>query len=360
MSDQTKTEPRVRESFTIAPKRPNVIVAGTAGDASVLDAAPTPINPAPAMGVTDSVPDQKIAETLADNNSKYLRIDASELPSKGMFYDFTALSIRKFEFDELKKLCRGQASSDLRTVVSAVGATIDRNIMKLTLGDYWFLMFWHRINSFIKSPLEISFTCVNEAHVARTKLPEDDPQFLEEYTLHERQSLGRSNLSTLYIEDQPAIARHIAQVHKEHGILLYPGTVASWVEGTELMDGFTTEVMVAQALAAEESDNKEERIGSALAVAKKVSEHVDEEWLNDNASVLHESHGLTLKDRRNFLLEYTKERGIGYDLSFDIDEFYNLIIHGMSETVFTHCRGCGANTESLVRANALTFFPALF
>lgn len=344
---------QLRESFTVQPKakRPPVSVLGVQGDESAMTAAPAPV---PAS-ILDENP-EKVLSTLADSDSRYVRIPVEQLPSKGAFYDYTALSVRKFPFPAFKKIARAQATSSFRTLVEVVNESIDRDLFSMTTGDFWFLMYWHRINSYLTAPLDITFHCSNPAHIAATQLPPDDEMYQDPKTLEGLVTLQKSNLQVEFIPDEEKLAACIAHMYNTYGILPDPPRVKDLIENVEMMDRLSG----LEAFKAEMKANGDESAASvAVSVGDKVLESAEEEWLNDNASLLSDFHGVTLEAKRTWLLAHTEERDIGYELQQEFDTFQGLVAHGIRESVRTTCRGCGGSAEGIISANALRFFPSL-
>ena len=340
--------PKTQDSFSVNLK-PRIAVADVRTnerDASALTAAPAINTPSPSH-------DQR--STLADSDSSYQRIDADTLPSKGLFYEFTALSIRKFHIPELKKVYRARTTSSFRTLVEAIQSTIDRDLFQMTIGDFWYLMYWHRINSYLSAPLEISFTCTDEQHNKKVK----DGK-LDKETLEGRVTLNKTTLRPQYIEDAEAVSEIIAKVfHDYEGITLCPTRVIDLIENTSMMDTLGGVEAIAEELANTNPGPNGDSPVVAVTVAKKIAEHLDEEWLNDYVGLLHPTHGDTLEKKREFLMVTSATKAYGFELLQDMDTFNALTAHGVEEYVTTQCKGCGAKAEGKISASALDFFPAI-
>lgn len=346
----SRTTPHSGDPVQPKAKQPPITVRSVQGDESAMTAAPAAIPATP----SDS---QKILETLADSDSRYLRIPVEKLPSKGIFYDFTALSIRKFAWTALKKVSRAQATSNFRTLCEVVNESIDRDLFNMTTGDFWYLMYWHRINSYLSAPLDITFQCTNLAHVAATMLPEDDEMYQHPSTLEGVVTLQKSNLQIEYIQDEQALADHIQQIYAAYSIVPDATRLKDLVENIEIMDRLSgLEAFKAEMREATDESNP---VAVAVSVSDKVLESADEESLNDYASLLADVHGTTLAEKKAWLMQYTDDHDIGYELKVDFDTFIELSAHGVRESVTTTCRGCKGSAEGIISANALKFFPGL-
>ncbi len=80
------------------------------------------------------------------------------LPSHCLPYDFDDIEIRQFKARDLSKIYRSAIDENFSLIVDAIGATVNIDIRQLTMGDFTFLMYWHRINSYPKSPYIIEWT----------------------------------------------------------------------------------------------------------------------------------------------------------------------------------------------------------
>ena len=89
-----------------------------------------------------------------ETNDKYVSI---ELPSGFIFYDFDTLKIRKFEIRDLAKLAKVQKSESYKLFKDVIQGCIDRDVNALTQGDFRYLCYWLRLNSYPKSPMNIEW-----------------------------------------------------------------------------------------------------------------------------------------------------------------------------------------------------------
>lgn len=238
------------------------------------------------------------------------------MPSKFMFYPFDTLSIRPFTWGELKKMYKAVVTKDFNTLAEAVNSTIDRNVFELTVGDFWFVMYWLRMNSFKKAPFTVKWSCHDENHHLRVRMGE-----LETSTLSNDHVASMSNVKVLFADPTP-IADLVALAKEEHGIHLYPATVADMVGTAKMLDNV---------------------------------EDAGELWLSKYASNINRQYGNTLPDR----MKYLEENDISPDFGSCVDEFIVVANHGIIETVTVNCKGCGAPAEITVSVDALSFFPSI-
>ena len=93
----------------------------------------------------------------------------SDLPSGGFFYTFEQkLRIRQLQIAEVEKLIVAATQESEYMVADVVGRCISWPVHELTLGDYFFILYWLRLNSYPKSPLIITWPC--PACMSRAKL----------------------------------------------------------------------------------------------------------------------------------------------------------------------------------------------
>ncbi len=243
-----------------------------------------------------------------------------ELPSKFIFYNFDSLSIRTLTLGELKKIYRSHTTRSLRDLVEAIGLTIDVPAMDLTVGDFWYLMYWQRLNSYKKSPLNVNYVCDNPDHTLMVR-----KQQLPESSLEHSQIVSKSDLVVDIIseDDFAVIEALINQARADYNLYLFPQTMRDVVESTEMMveEKFQTEDM----------------------------------WLIKLASNISRDYGKTLADRMKFL-ETTDQLP---DLAVDIQKFQTACNHGVQEKVLVSCKECGASKDVVLSIDALTFFPDL-
>lgn len=96
----------------------------------------------------------------------------SDLPSNSFFYSFTEkLRIRQLQLADVEKLIVAATQDSEFLVADTVGKCISWPVKDLTLGDYYFLLYWLRLNSYPKSPLVITWHC--PACMARSKAARD-------------------------------------------------------------------------------------------------------------------------------------------------------------------------------------------
>lgn len=345
-SKTIKTAPRVAPGITIVPE-------GTPG-----------LQPARAQPVeAQAAATAAVTEAVAKSDSRYTYIRADLLPSEGIFYPWQAegLSIRRFNFADLKKIAQGQGAKDFRHIVEAVNATCDRDVFQMTGGDFWYLMYWHRIHSYLKNPLTAEFECGATGHRDRVFNPETpEHRKLPKASLKSILQLNSTTIQVNKIGDHQKIADKIKYIQTTYnGLLIYPARVTDLLENQDMMEKIS-------GLEALEDEMKEAGVLDltpeiALNVSRKGRESSGEIWLNDYASWLHpnKGYGTSLEERREFLEKFATDNDYGYDLFTDITEAMELCVHSITESLKGKCEVCGIEEEVDISTSVLRFFPEL-
>lgn len=257
----------------------------------------------------------------AEKHPEYHNI-TSDITSKFIFYPFDTLSIKTFDLGVIRKIFRAVSLQRVEPIVEALSSCIDpdKSVRDLTVQDFWSLMMWERINSYKKSPYKLNFVCTNPDHEDAVKSGE-----LKADTLQNETKIGKIGELKLKWIDEAAVAKLIEQTHKDYGVYLFPPTVADMLEMERLQESFK---------------DKEDDLAEMA-------------WLSRLASNVNRTHGVTLKQRMDFLTN----SGLDPDLISVIEEFIKLSDHGISEHVNVQCATCKAKREVEVSFDALSFFP---
>lgn len=113
------------------------------------------------------------------------------LPSNYLVYDWpTKLRIRTLRLEDVESLISAAHQDDEFLVADTIGRCIDQPVGDLTIGDYYYLLYWLKLNSFTKSPMLIKWGCpaCEEREKIRRDLPKD-----YQWTLVEQQSFKRTS-----------------------------------------------------------------------------------------------------------------------------------------------------------------------
>lgn len=321
--------------------------------------------PVPSVEETPQIPVP--VQTLADKDSRYVEIP--DLPSNYIFYPYQRLSVRRFSFpQDMKKLYHAHTTGNFRELVQVINATIDpdKSAFDLTAGDFYFLLYWHRINSLPKSPMKIEFTCESQKHLdmidslkakISSAISEEEKATLENElkklsdSLDNVEHLKSSNIQTISINKDKAeqIASFVQNVKdsSSHHCLFYPARVIDICDSLEMLEQLTD----AKNIMLRGTPQK-----AGLEIARKTTEVADEDWLNQYSSCLNPKvHGLTLDARRKWLAS----QNFDTDFMDDADKFNEMTKHGVVESVKLKCRGCGDTIETPISIDVSSFFPNL-
>jgi hypothetical protein len=94
----------------------------------------------------------KPAEVALD--SEWERID---LPSNFIFYEWDSISAKQFGVRDQAKLARAIRQRNITTLLDVLAATCNRDVRELAYGDFRALCLWHKLNSYVNSPYEVSW-----------------------------------------------------------------------------------------------------------------------------------------------------------------------------------------------------------
>lgn len=257
-------------------------------------------------------------ETLSDSDSNYVSID---LPSNFSLYKFDTLSIRPFRIPDIKKLYRARQESSQRMLGQAIGAAIDRNPFKMTVGDFYFLMYWLRINSFDKAPYEIKWTCGHPEHVDKVNDGTLAYETLKNVALTDRTKVETHDM------DIDATAAVMEDALEKFGVRLNAPTFADLVTLEEYA----------------EENGEEEDFKETYFMMKYAS------FLDSN-----DVQGNTLVEKEKWLSEKGEPA-----LLFVLDKFQEVSDHSVVDRVKVTCKECGTSTEVAFSVDVLSFFPSL-
>lgn len=126
------------------------------------------------------------------------------LPSNFAFYDFKDLYIKPFKGRHLAKLSRAREEGSTLYTVEAVSSVLStpqghNNLgFKLTVPDFYYILYWLRLNSFTKTSFLHKSTCTDDAHVEKVAKGEMLPD-----TLKAAEVISRANLKETFLTEIP-------------------------------------------------------------------------------------------------------------------------------------------------------------
>ena len=276
------------------------------------------------------------------------------LPSEFVSYPWKDLQVRRFNIDEIRAVVRSRTSGNLRHLIRAVDGTLSRPITDLTVGDFWYLMYWHRLNSYKKSPFTIQWVCDDDDHLKRVggqDLAEGEEPLAPE-TLRNLLTVNKSNLKTQSIDKEKYAELH-ARLLQEYGVHIVPQTLVDFVAATDEDDELEHQRKLARekrAKAAEAGDV------DAFLNDDELSESEQDEdrgFIYRYAALLSPVHGESLQQRAEWLSQQPP------DLLIDLEEVLEVADHGVEESWTVTCKECGASKTIQQSLDALTFLPSL-
>jgi len=113
-----------------------------------------------------------------------------DLPSGYIFYDFKEMFARPFVVRELRKLSPVQRSNSISTMLDVIASVVSVDPRVLTQEDFYYVLYWLRAKSFVKSPMVVKWTSrygindvttITQTMLEETKLNRDEHEkiFLE-------------------------------------------------------------------------------------------------------------------------------------------------------------------------------------
>jgi len=213
-----------------------------------------------------------------------------------------------------------------------MSATLEPGVsaFDLTPADFYFLMYWQRVNSFTKTPQIITATCTDPKHVAKV-----DAKELPDTSLKIEQFLNSTTLDTKYADilDLSEFQTRLA------GYDLHVETMRDVVEMTEkLIDLAEAEAEATEGTPGTRTEKEDD------------SETSEYGWLATRAAFLNPS--ISLDERCKIIGDMAAE-----DVA-ELDK-YSLAVtdYGVEEYATIKCKECGASKRVKISFDALTFLP---
>lgn len=324
-------------------------------------AAPTPIA-TPPIAVPVPPPVAKTRAAVLPLVSGASRIPGTlhedvYLPSQCLPYAWKDIQVRRFNVEEIRAIIRARNSGNLRHLIRAVDATLTRPVTDLTMGDFWFLMYWHRLNSYKKAPFIIQWSCNNPEHLDWVEHGRDVDGVIvksEPESLRNLLTIAKSNLVTPEID----LARYqevTERLWQEYGLRVRPQGVVDFInaieEDSELVESRTTARRARDAASAAAGDV------DAVVALDEIDDAVDDEdrgFMYRYAALLDpEYHGTSLQDRVAWLATQAP------DMLVDLEEVLEVTDHGVTESWNVTCKECAHQRTINQSLDALTFLPSL-
>lgn len=306
------------------------------------------VPPSPLLPPTEA---ERVVESV-DSFEMDERYQEVYLPSRFLPYSFKRIYVRQLERSEIKAIIRAKASGSYRHLLTALGQTINVDPTILTLGDFWYLMYWHRINSYKKTPFVVSWDCKDEGHAKRMALAKDHPGYLAPESVKNQLQVNASNLQEVNIDEGKYLA--VAnRIFEEHGLQLTPQTVGDFADMMEEEEEDQLKQQAREHKLGKADIEDEDGLMKILLELQEEAADVEVRMYGfRHAAVLSKVHGVTLADRDAFLDTFPPE------IDSDLEEFIQVSEHGVNETFRVKCEGCGASKEIKSSLDALSFLPS--
>ncbi len=295
-----------------------------------------PAAPAPA-------PTPVVEKSLAEQDPRFVEI-GHVVPSKLAFYEFDTLAIRPFSLLEVQKMHRAISSGSLRLQIEAISSCLSVSALNLTWGDYQYVQYWLRINSYKKHPIAVPFVCTNPDHVqwaaAGCKPDPSNPDAtipVDQQSLKGTHLVQKDDLESRILQVSVANA-YLEEFFKEYGLYLWSPLVSDLLE-------METDLLAAQA-AAQAQKLPEPEFDSTL------------DYINRFATMLNPiRHGKTLRERREFYQNMAQTASP--DVASDMMQWEELAEHGVRQYVNPVCKECGQAVGDVpFRIDPLSFLPS--
>lgn len=247
-----------------------------------------------------------------------------QLPSNGTFYPFRNLSIKPVKGYHQAKFARAAKEKTTRHIVEAITTLLPQgvNAMDLTVPDFYYLLYWLRLNCYTKAQLVHRGVCQNPKHVEEVKAGKKAPASLVTLVTVGKTSLRETELDPAYL-DGFEVPADVASELQEAKVELYPLCMKDVVDLEENFD-----------------DVKEE--GTEL------------EYLSDLASFLRSTsdkpEDASLKSRVMIVEDLSPDA-----LEVIADYRDRVSQYGVEEFLKFNCQECGAGNETAVSISAHSF-----
>lgn len=292
---------------------------------------PTPNRPRENVEILST---EDVAEPLPDYYTKVPTFGLSDLPSHLRsrfgpidnlptyyhYYDFKELKTRSFTTFDLIRINEARASKNRKLLLDVIASAIDQPLGDLTFGDFQYICYSIRLNSYTKSPLQVLWRCPNcEARYRKEKGIADDVSLpFNTETDMAFFNLDRIMQSNLSIVDMPK-----------------PRRIPDTLEVPRMRHFLAYHHML-------EAMPYADNIANAALYVKgnpEYTEHDPDSFQGKLDTLNFSPDSLGLRD--------------------DAEALASLLQHGVVERINVRCQkgGCGARHAIPVETDLLTFFP---
>lgn len=243
-----------------------------------------------------------------------------ELPSGFYFYPFKELSVAPIRIKHQAKFARANRERSTRITVECITSLLGDGIsaMDLTIPDFYWLLYWLRLNNYSKSPLTHRAQCTDPQHVLDVAEGRKDRASLFTISI-----VNQTNLKEKFL-DQDAVSKFLATADVEEfesaGYVLSSPRMRDTVEVEEKW------------VNRDDFDELEYVADAAACLMARDGTHV------------------SLEDRVAFLNELSP------DAMATLTKFRGLVQnYGVEESLTTKCKDCNAVIETEISITAFDF-----
>jgi hypothetical protein len=163
----------------------------------------------------DQVPNVKPGFTAAIADPESMGLD---LPSRFSYYAFKDFYAQPFRTKHIAKLQKAHREQSLLPVVEAVASvcfTTDQRFagqpiaFDLSLPDFFFVLYWLRLNSFTKSNYVHTTKCDNEEHIKRVEYMLNMDEIIQQFAT---QQMSEEEFARIKAQALPATSLDISQI----------------------------------------------------------------------------------------------------------------------------------------------------
>lgn len=278
-------------------------------------AAPQPQAAAPAPAL------QRVTRELpeCERNAAAYSLD---LPSGFVFYPFKALSAKLITARQQAKFTQASQQSSMRIVVEAISSCLGDGVSakSLTLPDFFYVMYWLRLNSYTNFDFNHVAVCRDPEHHRKVIAKEMAPETLK--------SLHVLKATTLVEKQLPGIPSLPERVAK-YGLVLQPA--------------FMEDVIAVDEMKPKEVDDTEWAYIASIACYISPNQ-TRPEWQN-------EGKPLSFADRIRIAEDLPGD--LARAITTEWEEKINS--YGVEESITVRCGGCGAAVRTEVQISAPDF-----
>lgn len=259
--------------------------------------------------------------TSSERNAQYIQID---LPSGFVFYPFKSLSAKLITGRVQAKLTHAANTNHLRSTIEAITACLGDgiNAHDLTIPDFFYVMYWLRLNSYTAFEFTHISVCRNPAHHAKVAEGKLEPKTLK--TMH---TLKQTQITETKLAGVP----QVPQIVQDAGLNIRPQRMSDVIDMHEWID--------------EKDPNHGEKQFLGLLAVHLDPVQTNPRWNPEGKPVL------TFLERTELAAELPADltRAILHEWENAVNSY------GVVESIKVKCKECGAEELSELSVSASDF-----